>query len=382
METLKFIHFSDTHLGYSDLDKTNSDGTNIREQDFYDAFSAVIDRAIEIKPDFILHSGDIFHRSSPTNKAIVFAYSQLKRVSDAKIPLYIIAGNHDYPKTVFTSPIHKLFDDLPNITVIYDEKYSVIECNDYILHLLPHINDEEVFRKESEKISKVNNGKKEILCMHLSVNSYFKMDELGERILAVDIEERLSDFDYVALGHWHKFQQIKKLGNVYYSGSTERLSEKETGYDKGFIKVELSDKSKVEFEPIELRKYSVIKVQDCFGKDKSLILNEISKKIRPDEINGAIVSVILENVEPSRFYEITNSDFEEMFREALTYSYRKTRYGSDEQVFVEGGTYDLREQISSELDKVFTDSSVKGSAMEIIEEILNEIEEEDENANQ
>jgi DNA repair exonuclease SbcCD nuclease subunit len=45
---VKIIHFSDTHLGFSDLDITNTEGINQREADFYQAFADVIDHLLKV----------------------------------------------------------------------------------------------------------------------------------------------------------------------------------------------------------------------------------------------------------------------------------------------------------------------------------------------
>ena len=55
---MKIIHFSDTHLGYNDLDILNDANINQREADFYDAFSQVVAQIKLIKPDYIIHTGD------------------------------------------------------------------------------------------------------------------------------------------------------------------------------------------------------------------------------------------------------------------------------------------------------------------------------------
>ncbi|MBK8444810.1 MAG: metallophosphoesterase [Sphingobacteriales bacterium] len=57
---MNILHFSDTHLGYHYYDKITEEGVNAREQDFYDAFSFIIDRIVEQRPDLVLHSGDFF----------------------------------------------------------------------------------------------------------------------------------------------------------------------------------------------------------------------------------------------------------------------------------------------------------------------------------
>ena len=97
-----FIHFSDTHLGYSNIENQDENGNNIREYDFYNSFKSIVDDIIKLKPDFVIHSGDLFHRSTPSNKSIVFANSQINRLSVEGIPFFIIAGNHDLPKSIFT----------------------------------------------------------------------------------------------------------------------------------------------------------------------------------------------------------------------------------------------------------------------------------------
>ena len=72
---MKLVHFSDTHLGFNDLDIVSEYGINQREADFYDAFSQVIDKILNIKPDYAVHTGDLFHRPHPSNRAISFCLS-------------------------------------------------------------------------------------------------------------------------------------------------------------------------------------------------------------------------------------------------------------------------------------------------------------------
>ncbi len=71
---MRLIHFSDTHLGYGAFSKLDvSEGINQREADFYSAFQQAINRMIELKPDFVVHSGDLFDTVRPQNRAIDFA---------------------------------------------------------------------------------------------------------------------------------------------------------------------------------------------------------------------------------------------------------------------------------------------------------------------
>lgn len=70
---MKYIHLSDTHLGYQHL------GLEERKRDFFDSFNYVIDYAIEHNVDFIIHTGDFFHTSRPSNETIIEAISLLKK---------------------------------------------------------------------------------------------------------------------------------------------------------------------------------------------------------------------------------------------------------------------------------------------------------------
>ena len=63
----KFAHIGDTHLGYRQYNLEQ------REQDFYDAFNRAIDRIIEEKVDFVIHSGDLFNDGRPTIRSLKVA---------------------------------------------------------------------------------------------------------------------------------------------------------------------------------------------------------------------------------------------------------------------------------------------------------------------
>jgi DNA repair exonuclease SbcCD nuclease subunit len=134
---LKILHFSDTHLGFNDLDILNDENINQREADFYDAFSQVI-KEIELnKPDYIIHTGDLFHRASPSNRAITFALEQFKIIEALKIPFILIAGNHSTPRTDLSSPILKIFHSFKNIYVSYNQEYKKVVFKDVVFHTLP-----------------------------------------------------------------------------------------------------------------------------------------------------------------------------------------------------------------------------------------------------
>ncbi len=308
---MKIVHFSDTHLGFSDLDIVNDKGINQREADFYKAFCDIVDNILKIKPDFIIHTGDLFHRSSPSNRAINVALSEFKRIERANIPLIIIAGNHSTPKTSTSSPILKIFENLDNFYPIYSQKYEKVEFKEIVFHALPHINDENLIDDQLKKIEKsIDKSRKNILLMHCSVGAYYLMHEFGEWVYPKDKEYLFEKFDYVALGHWHGFGRVGKFKNVYYSGSSERTSSSDKRDDKGYVLVDIKDKLKVEHKIIPLRKSFE------FSIDAQKFEDEISK-LDLSGIKDALVEVTLKNLTPLKSIDITAKEIEDIFKGTL-----------------------------------------------------------------
>ena len=288
---MNIIHFSDTHLGFSDLDITNDDGVNQREADFYEAFKDVIDAIIESKPDYVIHTGDLFHRASPSNRAITFALTQLNRLEKLGIPLIIIAGNHSTPRTTTSSPILQALSTLDNVEAVFEQRYETIEFNDVIFHALPHINDERIMPDQLDAIdANIKVDKKNVLMMHCSVCAHYLMHEFGEWVYPKEIEELFAKMDYVALGHIHKHQAISPAGShppVVYPGSIERIDFGEARERKGFVLAEISKgHTEWEFIPLKTRRFLDIPVETT---DAGSFMQDILSQLpAPDDLDGAI----------------------------------------------------------------------------------------------
>ncbi|MEM6966847.1 MAG: DNA repair exonuclease [Bacteroidota bacterium] len=304
---MKIIHFSDTHLGYHELDKLSSSGINLREQDVYDAFEKVVDAALEIKPDLILHSGDFFHRPSPANRPMIFGLEQLARLSEANIPIVIIAGNHETPKTIFTSPILKAFRTVPNVYPIFSQRYETLEFGDLVVHGIPHINDDNVELSEMDKIVPIK-GKFNIIMLHTSIGKSYMMDEYGEKLFPPERLELLDQFDYVALGHWHNFQKVSKLKTAWYCGSTERMSETEAKQEKGFCVFDLEKGKKVEpeFVAIPTRNWMVEEIKNCKDKTTAEIEAHLHTLATRDDLKDALLSIHLHDIPPIQSVELSS----------------------------------------------------------------------------
>jgi DNA repair exonuclease SbcCD nuclease subunit len=314
---LIIVHFSDTHLGFNDLDILNGNNVNQREADFYDAFSQVIEQIKTIKPDYIIHTGDLFHRPSPSNRAITFALEQFKIIDALNIPFILIAGNHSTPRTNLSSPILKIFENFKNVHVAYNQEYKKIEFESIIFHALPHMNDETKALSQIELCEEnIDKSKKNIMMMHCSVGAFYLMNEFGEWVYPSDKEYIFKMMDYVALGHWHGFGRVGKHENVYYSGSTERTSLNDKRNSKGFVEISLYDELLVEYKEIKIRPI-VTKEIDCEDYESSVL--ELDKSDTKD----AIVEVKLTNLTVLESIDIQNSEIKKLFYEAISVSVKR-----------------------------------------------------------
>ncbi len=321
---MKIVHFSDTHLGFNDLYVVNKEGINQREVDFYKAFSDIIDNIISIKPDFVIHTGDLFHRSSPSNRAISFALKELKRLEDVKIPFIVIAGNHSTPRTFGTSSILEIIDTLKNSYAVYDQQYKKISFDEIIFHALPHINDEKKILTELEKIeTSIDLKKKNVLLMHCSVGAYYLMHEFGEWVYPKQKEYIFEKMDYVALGHWHGFGSVGKYKNVFYAGSSERTSSKDKREDKGFVVVELNKSINVEHHRIKLRKSLSFEI-DATNFDEEL------NKLALRDTKNAMVEIKLYNLTPSMSIDISNKTIMDCLPKAMSVKIKREFRNSED----------------------------------------------------
>jgi len=316
---MKIIHFSDTHLGYGEYSKVDpSSGINQRELDVNAAFRQAIDIILKKKPDLVIHAGDLFDSPRPSNRAIHTALSELQRLSNAGIPTILISGNHSTPRVAASCSIFEAITILPNMYPVYKKQYEKIRIGDAAVHIVPHTSSDTELCAELEKVKKDTKAKFNILGLHAGItwDDVYKMGEFNELIIPGKILSLLKDFDYISLGHWHRFLPINKIPNTYYSGSTERFSFREAGYPKGIVFADLAE-HKAELIPIEVREMIKLGPVNCSGKIASEVLEMINKLKAQNKIDGCIIQLKLENLVRSTYVQLDLKHIRESFAEAF-----------------------------------------------------------------
>ena len=232
---MKFAHLADTHLGYRQY------GLFEREKDFYEVFDKVIDKIIEEKVDFVIHSGDLFETARPSPMALLTFQKGLLKLRGAGIPMYAIAGNHDVLMRKGSIPPHVIFKKM-GLKVISNINPTYMHGDIFIAGLpyYPASHSKALKNKLAELSEKANHHDKSILVMHQGIDQYFKFN------YELELGEIPDNFNYYALGHIHKYvNDAYGKGRLVYPGSGEIWKTSElTDYrinGKGFVVVDLSE---------------------------------------------------------------------------------------------------------------------------------------------
>ncbi|OHA62759.1 MAG: hypothetical protein A2117_01440 [Candidatus Wildermuthbacteria bacterium GWA2_46_15] len=267
---MKFIHTSDWHLG-----KLLFENRLIEDQAH--ALAQLIELAKAEKPDAIFISGDIYDRAVPPPEAVQLCDETLSTlVLSLKIPVILIAGNHDSPERLdFGS---RLFA-ANNLFIRGDLKadISAVELTDkhgkIHIYPLPYAGTE-LFRDRLKDASlKDQNAGLAALVARLKAAHPKNTRSIAlahvfltggttsesERPLSIGGSEAVektifSDFNYTALGHLHGPQ--KQANNIAYSGSLYKYSFSEKEHKKRFLLGEMDAKGDCTLKdiPITLRR--------------------------------------------------------------------------------------------------------------------------------
>ncbi len=261
---MKLAHLADIHLGFRQYHRLTPNGINQREADVAAAFRRAIDGVVQAAPDLVVIAGDLFNSVRPSNPAILHSFNLLRTLRDAlpQAPVVVIAGNHDTPRSVETGTILRLFEAVNGVSVVAERPTDLVfDELDVTLTCVPHT---AWLTGERPTLTPPPGAGRHVLVTHGEVAGVLRRDatalEYGGAL--VDPAELHADrWDYIALGHYHVAHQV--AGNAWYSGSLEYVSSNPWGEiqdearegrpgQKGWLLVDLSDRLRVEFQPVPL----------------------------------------------------------------------------------------------------------------------------------
>jgi exonuclease SbcD len=300
MRAFSFVHCADLHLGYSQY------GLEARREDFDKAFQELVDKVIELKPDFIIIAGDLFHQARPSNTTLESAIRNFSRLHEAGIPVLTVDGSHDSAPNAVTGTILNPLDSAGLIFHLPRHEGACWQKPDCCyVYGVPNFRTRHktaeslpAFIEENEPT--LNSTLFNIFVFHMA------LDLPGVKPPYMESEASLElipdGFDYYAGGHVHGPHKEKfKTGLLVYSGCTETCDYLEADYEKGFFYVRVNEKGTVRCELVGLehrRKFIVLE-HDFTGIVPSKITEQSVQMVRGADEEGIIIIPVLKGVLPS-----------------------------------------------------------------------------------
>jgi len=307
---VKFVHTADVHLG-------GWKQQPIQELNLQ-SFKKLIETCIEEKVDFLLISGDLFDSAFPPIDILKEAFAEFKKLKDAKIPCFIIAGSHDYSVSgkTFLDVLEKA--GFCKNVADYEEKKEKIILNPTIYNGVAiygypgktsglEIND---LRKVEFNESP---GMFKILMLHTTIDKA----KGSLPIESLDISE-LPSADYYAMGHLHTDFQYE---NFVYPGpifpnNFQELEDLEYGR---FCIIDTEADTKNQFRKIKLKIKEVISF-DIEINNALLATEKIIAEFEKKDLEDKIVLLRIRGVlETGKNSDISFSQIEEAAKRKNVY---------------------------------------------------------------
>lgn len=322
---ISFIHTADIHFGMENYGRIDpKTGIHSRLLDFEKALNFCIDVAIEKQVDFFLFAGDAYKTAHPTPTHQRLLMSCFLRLFKADIPVVIIVGNHDNPLSFGKAHALEIFGQIPldgfhviakpasirietkngpvQIVGIPWPTRNTVSLSDEHMHTsATHLTDyisSGVCKIIASYASELDPNLPAVLAGHLTVSSGIfsgseKRAVYGTDPMFLPSSLGIAPFDYVALGHLHRFQNVNGscLPPIIYSGSIERVDFGERKEDKGFCLVTIHEKEDVTYEFIKTPTRPFIQIEAHLHSHEDQT-KQLLEEIERHTLTDAVVKIL------------------------------------------------------------------------------------------
>lgn len=252
----RFIHAADIHLdsplvGLRGFDSAPVDRLRSAPRR---ALENLVELAISNQVDFLLIAGDVFDGNWKDFATGQFFVKQMAKLRDCKIPVYLIAGNHDAENRMtrslpYPDNVH-MFESGRATTQRIESLEVAIHGQSFATQA---VTEDLSMRYPSHLPGWFNIG-----VLHTSCTGR----EGHENYAPCTIEGlRTRGYDYWALGHIHKREVLCEDPWVVFPGNIQGRHAKETG-PKGCYLITVSDDLKIaaQFEPLDVLRWETVSI--------------------------------------------------------------------------------------------------------------------------
>ncbi len=250
---MKLIHLSDLHIG-----KKVNDYSMLDEQRYI--LERIVEDVKREKPDAVLISGDVYDKTTPPLEAVMLLDEFLNSLEIDGLTVLLISGNHDSPERLSFGAERMKKSGLYIKSIFDGELSPVVLRDDYgevAFYSLPFIRISDVnrvygtdFRDYTKAFSYVvermelDASRRNVLLSHQFVTgAAFSESETAVGGIDSISAEAYAPFDYSALGHIHRAQNMGSE-RLRYCGTPLKYSASEIGSEKSYTVIELFEKEK------------------------------------------------------------------------------------------------------------------------------------------
>jgi len=289
----KLLHLSDTHLGNRQY------GSDVRRADFTAAFDAAIKIALDEDVDSVIHTGDLFHRRTPSLPVVTACIQILRKLAEKDIPFYGIVGNHD-------RKMDQQWLDLIQETGTAERlsKTPKMVNGDVAIYGIDAVTKPAWHSKDLTLEEPDDADAFRLLCLH-QLFAPLVPDFYADHDLA-DVVDRVGiALGGIALGDYHQTESaIVEDVPAWYAGSTERCATDEVDpRTVSLLEIENGELDRREIE-LDTRDFVSIRIKFDEGDSHEFALGQVAKHQLDDAV--AIVTLSGERT------PVTSSDVYQM----------------------------------------------------------------------
>jgi DNA repair exonuclease SbcCD nuclease subunit len=265
-----------------------------------------VDKTIELKPDFMIIAGDLFHQPRPSNVTLENTIRSFKRLKDTGIPVLTVDGSHDSAPNTITGTILYPLDSAGLIYHLPRHQGACWRKQDCCyVYGIPnfhsrHKTQDALPKFMAEKPPTPDADLANIFVFHGAVDLQGVKPPYIEAELSPEMLP--SGFCYYAAGHVHeRFLGKFKDGYLAYSGCTETAGYDEAKYRKGFNHVQVDQKGEIKPEFFELsspRRFVIVE-HDFSGMTSAKITEYATQLVKDADTEDAVVIPVLKGTLPA-----------------------------------------------------------------------------------
>jgi len=299
VKPFSFVHAADMHLGYVQYN------LDVRREDFNAAFQEVVDKTIELRPDFMILAGDLFQHARPLNTTLETAITNFRRLRDAGIPVLTVDGSHDSAPNVITGTILNPLDSAGLIHYLPRHEGASWRRESCYVYGIPNFRTRRRTEELLPAFLEENKPNLDLSIFNVFV-FHMALDIPSMKPPQMEAEappELLpDDFNYYAGGHIHAPYRVPfKNGLLVYSGCTETVSYEDAETEKGFYYVEVNEKGVPKLQRIKLetpRRFLVLD-HDYTGLTPAKITDTAVQLVKEADEAGVVIVPILRGILPA-----------------------------------------------------------------------------------